>query len=176
MGLRSVLDEHDAGLARDRRQSEHVGGHPEQVNRDERARPRGEGRGNPGWVHPAPDCLDVDPDGHRADLAHRDPGRDCRHRGHEHLVTGLDPRRAESERERVGPAADTDRVRGAAEAGPLELERLDLLGEDVAPAVEHRFERLHQLRPHRQQRRGGVGGRDFFHDGGVSRSARRYSS
>ena len=48
---------------------------------------------------------------------------------------GPTPERAQGERDRVRPVRDADRARGAAEGGPLGLERGDLAPEDVAPAA-----------------------------------------
>ena len=68
-----------------------------------------------------------------------------RERRADHLVAGPDPERLEHEDERIRAVRDSDRIRGAEEAGGLLLERPHFGPEDELPESRTPCEALLQL-------------------------------
>jgi hypothetical protein len=104
---------------------------PRVVDRDDGARPRGNGGGNPGWIDQQRVGVDVD-EYRRAALIHDRVRRGGKgDRRHDHLVARSDADREHGGVQRGGAAADDDRVVGVDGARERRLE----LG-DQRPAGE----------------------------------------
>ena len=90
-----------------------------------------------GRVHREAARLDVDQHRHRAGPLDRGDGRDRGVRYREDQVAGADAAGAQRQFDRVGAAADADRVRRPEPGAKAGLERLDLATENVLAAGEH---------------------------------------
>jgi hypothetical protein len=108
---------------------------PEQVDGDDRLRPRSDDDLRGVEVH----RLGIDVDEHGLGPDERDHVRRRRERvgGNEHLVAGPDPEREHREVERSGTRGDDDRVLCAAGHGEPALELLHLRAHRQLPALEH---------------------------------------
>ena len=117
------------------RSAAQVGRVAEQVDGDDRAGARRDGRLDRRRIEVVVGA-DVGEHGHGADRGDR-LGRGVEGvRRADHLVAALDADGAQRERERVGAVRDADAVRDAERGGGLLLEGLDLRAEDVATGVD----------------------------------------
>ena len=117
----------------------HVGALTEQMDWNDRAGPRGDGRFEERRVHRVGAVVDVDKDRSRAAVG---DGFGGGHEGHghgEHLVAGANPERQQSEPECVGPVAHTDGGLRAAVSREFLLEPGDKRSAGESPGVDDLF-------------------------------------
>src|SRR5262249_20003026 len=136
--LRGVLEQRHAQLAGQREQRVEVGGLPVQVHRQDRAQPRAarRRRARRPRIERTARGLDVGEHGSGAEPRDGACGGEEGEGGAEHLVAGPDAERLQGEQQRVGARAARDRVLRLAVGRELALERLDLLAEHEALALE----------------------------------------
>ena len=136
VGMRSILDHLQVVGAGEREDGVHLGALAVEVNGHDRTGAPGQRPLQTGRIERAGLRLDVDQ--HRDGSGPLDP----RNRRHarvglgDHLVAGSDADGAESDRDRVRPGSDADRVARAATGGEGALELLDRPAEDEPRFVE----------------------------------------
>ena len=138
--LRRVLEHRQPELG----EVVHRGDVAEQVDGDDRARPRRQNAldGLPG--HARRGGIDIAEDRHSAGVYRGLGSRVEGERRQHHLVAGLHPERPERDRQRVGPVRDPDAVPHAQVRRELLLERRDLRPEDVAARAGDGLEPLRE--------------------------------
>jgi hypothetical protein len=133
--LGGVLDQRNARPRGDGGQAVHVGHVAVELDHDDRAGARGDGRGQDLGGDQEGVRVDVDEGRNGADPDHRGGGSDERVGGHDHLVAGPDAERLQGELQGVGAVGDTDRMGGVAVTGETGLELGDGRAADV-PALQ----------------------------------------
>ncbi len=158
VGVRGVLHDRDARVGGELAEGVQVGDLAGDVDRHDRAGPRGDrGRGGLGAQVVG---VEVDVDRHRGGT---EPlgglgGGDERERGHDDLGARADAEQLEGDLQRVGAVGDGERLGGAVVVGELLLEGVDLLAAHPPPlALLQRPEQsfalgLVVLRPDRELR------------------------
>jgi hypothetical protein len=145
VGLGAVLHDRDAEL----HQRVEVGRLAVEVDGQDRLRPRRQPPLHLRRIERIRHGIDVREDGPRPGALDPDDRRHAGVRSRDHLVAGLDARRKERDRDRIGARRDADGMGGPAGLRERGLEALDLRREDVGAALEDACDLRVELRAQR---------------------------